>query len=95
MFTGIVETTGIIHSISGNESLIDISFKTPDFFSDVNIGDSIAINGVCLTLTAKNQTIFSVQAVPETLRKTNLGRLKVILMVSQLFLQLKMMDKLY
>jgi riboflavin synthase len=76
MFTGIVETTGLIHSIAGDERLITISFTVSLDFSDVKIGDSIAVNGVCLTVTQKNNDLFSVQVVPETLRKTNLGKLR-------------------
>lgn len=44
--------------------------------SDVNLGDSIAVNGVCLTVTEFDKTTFKVGVAPETLRRTNLGSLK-------------------
>lgn len=77
MFNGIVESLGVITSIQNNSESIHFEVTTQPFFDDLKIGDSIAINGVCLTVTnlyAEDQA-FSVTAVPETLRLTNLGEL--------------------
>lgn len=75
MFTGIVETIGIIQDITflTNNIQFVISPKIP--FHDVIIGDSIAVNGACLTVTQLTDNTFFVTAVPETLRVTNLNQL--------------------
>lgn len=74
MFTGIVEETGILKKIGtmqgGKELFISCSFV-----DEVHIDESIAVNGVCLTVVDFNKEEFKVQCVDETLRKTNLGSL--------------------
>lgn len=74
MFTGIVEEIGKIKRIEpmngGKE--IDIACT---FSEETHVDESIAVNGVCLTVTAKNKGSFTVQCVEETLRKTSLGEL--------------------
>ncbi len=76
MFTGIIEQIGIVKQImiAGENKNFVFSFNDP---IDLKIGDSIAINGVCLTLTAIEADQFSVTAVAETLRLTNLALLKI------------------
>jgi len=78
MFGGIVETTGIIKSILDGEGCRHFSITPAIAFNDLNIGDSVAINGVCLTVTKFQNNIFDVSAVPETLRLTNLGKLSAL-----------------
>jgi len=76
MFTGLVEGTGTILLINRTQDGNRIVFSTPSLTSDLQIGSSIAVNGVCLTvekLEGDNVTIF---AVPETLKLTNIGGLK-------------------
>lgn len=77
MFSGIVETLGIIRLL--NQTIDSISFQIePQIkFDDLRIGDSVSINGVCLTVTEIFATTFAVTAVPETLRLTNLGELRL------------------
>ena len=77
MFTGIVEELGAVKRISrkGNVTLIEL--KADKTLSDTKIGDSIAINGVCLTAVEINQDSFVFEAMPETLKVTNLGSLKI------------------
>jgi riboflavin synthase len=75
MFTGIVETTGIIDYADVKEGCLHLCIKPYMAFSDLNMGDSVAINGVCLTVTEFTSTVFNVTVVPETLRLTNLGKL--------------------
>lgn len=75
MFTGIVEEVGTVKEIKemkgGRELLISSSFV-----SEVHVDESIAVNGVCLTVVSFTDEYFNVQCVDETLRKTNLGSLE-------------------
>lgn len=77
MFSGIVETTGIIQSIHIADQIKQFAFYAPMLTHDLQIGASIAVNGVCLTVVRFNHDEFSVDVVPETLRCTNLGELSV------------------
>ena len=71
MFTGIVEEVGTVR-MSGDGRLV---IGASEVLSDVKVGDSIAVNGACLTVTTYDESGFSVDVVPETLRRTNLGEL--------------------
>jgi len=75
MFSGIVETTGRIFSLKKNQGCLQISVQPEQIFDDVCVGDSVAINGVCLTVTALHENRFDMTIVPETLRITNLNTL--------------------
>lgn len=72
MFTGIVEEVGSVKG-TGPRSLTIGARKMLD---GTRPGDSIAVNGACLTVTSTTQDSFSVDVMPETLRRTNLGRLR-------------------
>lgn len=72
MFTGIAEETGKITALG---SSLKISAKT--VLEDVHIGDSIAVNGICLTVTASTGDSFTVDVMPETFKRTALGTLSV------------------
>ena len=76
MFTGIVEEIGTVLSIqrSGNSSFIRISAKK--VLEDVHMGDSIAVNGVCLTVTDFDSSSFQADVMNETLSRSSLGTLK-------------------
>ncbi|AGB40859.1 riboflavin synthase, alpha subunit [Halobacteroides halobius DSM 5150] len=76
MFTGIVEELGIIKRINRGSKSIELTIKANKVLDDVQIGDSIATNGVCLTVTNFDQQQFSVDVMPETMRKSSLGQLK-------------------
>ncbi|MBM3255358.1 MAG: riboflavin synthase [Candidatus Omnitrophica bacterium] len=79
MFSGIVEELGQVKNISrrsGNITVIEIG--ADKVLEDTLVGDSIAVNGACLTVTANKVGILSFEAMPETLKVTNLGRLKVL-----------------
>lgn len=78
MFTGIVETMGTISEIITTPHYTMTITDASPVLTDVHLGDSIAIQGVCLTVTSFTQTktSFQIQIAPETLRKTNLGSLK-------------------
>lgn len=77
MFTGIVEEIGIIKAIQKGKRSSTLLVKAEKVLSDVKIGDSIAVNGVCLTVTTFGGGIFSADVMPETMDKSNLGLLAV------------------
>lgn len=77
MFTGIVETIGIIKHIFIQDDCVDLLIEPQLAFSDLTLGESIAVNGVCLTVTDFSKEAFHVTAVPQTLRVTNLGLLQI------------------
>lgn len=76
MFTGIVEATGILKSFSDNGDNRAFIFECP-FTNELKIDQSLAHNGICLTVTDIRNNTYSVTAIAETLRRTNLGLLKV------------------
>lgn len=76
MFTGIIEEVGQIQAIKPGVLSAQLIIKANVVLGDVKLGDSIAINGVCLTVTHYDQNSFRVDAVPETMKRSNLGNLK-------------------
>jgi len=78
MFTGIVEEMGEVLAIVGNcESGNFITIGCLVVIEGARLGESIAVNGTCLTVTELGERRFTVGLSPETLRRTNLGRLQV------------------
>jgi riboflavin synthase len=75
MFTGIIETIGKVISLKKAKTNLKIGIES-SFAKELKIGQSIAHNGVCLTVESKDKKQYSVTAVKETLGKTNLGLLK-------------------
>ena len=71
MFTGIVEEVGSIVSVTTGKLTVGAS----EILKGMQIGGSVAVNGVCLTATAFDDKTFSVEVMPETLKRTNLGLL--------------------
>ncbi len=71
MFTGIVEEVGIVAAISDNAMTV----RASKVLEDVKLGDSIAVNGTCLTAVSFTKSEFSVDLSPETMRRTSLGQL--------------------
>ena len=76
MFTGIIEEIGKIRSITSQGDGIQISVTASTVLSDLDVDNSICVNGVCLTVVQRSKQHFDIQAVKETLSKTNLGSLK-------------------
>lgn len=72
MFTGIVEEVGIVRA----QSQSGLTVGAVAVLQGTRIGDSIAVNGVCLTVTTLGSGSFSVDVAPETLRRSNLGLLR-------------------
>jgi riboflavin synthase len=76
MFTGIIQDVGTITSIKKGPKSQVMTIET-SILEDVNIGDSIATNGLCLTVTSKTNHQFSVDIMAESLRRSNLGKLQI------------------
>ncbi|MDR0138532.1 riboflavin synthase [Metabacillus idriensis] len=75
MFTGIIEEIGTIASMQGTENAIEMTIHAEKITDDVNLGDSISVNGVCLTVTAYTAGSFTVDVMPETVKATSLNSL--------------------
>ena len=75
MFTGIIETLGEIVQLEKNQSNLDLWVKSK-ITSELKIDQSVAHNGVCLTVVDIDNDIYRVTAIEETLQKTNLNHLK-------------------
>lgn len=75
MFTGIVEETGRVVSIERGERSSVLTLRGKKIFEDMQLGDSIAVNGVCLTVASKTRDTFTADVMAETLRRSNLGTL--------------------
>lgn len=75
MFSGIVEAKGIVQDLVAEQSNLHLIISCP-FTQELKIDQSVAHNGVCLTVVKVDGTTYTVTAIEETLRKTNLGSLK-------------------
>ena len=72
MFTGIIEEVGALERLAGGE----IAIRAEKVLEDVALGDSIAVNGICLTVTHFDAAHFTADVMPETVRRTSLAELK-------------------
>ena len=75
MFTGIIEEVGTIKKITSKTSGLQISISAQKIMDDLKKGDSISVNGVCLTVIKHTNNLFTLDLVSETLVKSNLGDL--------------------
>jgi riboflavin synthase len=77
MFTGIIEELGEVSRIQrlGRNTLLEV--KADKVSVDVNIGDSIMVNGTCLTIVKKHKNLLGFEVMPQTLQSTNLGNLRI------------------
>lgn len=75
MFTGIIETTGKVENLTKEGSNLHLTFSS-SISSDLKIDQSVAHNGVCLTVIGHTDEMHTVTAIKETLDKTNLGKLQ-------------------
>lgn len=92
MFTGIVVEQGTIRKARGRK-IMTLEIEAPSISRDLRLGDSIAVNGVCLTATSTGRRRFEVEAVPETIARTTIGKLARGSQVN-LELPLRMADRL-
>lgn len=77
MFTGIVEEMGTIAGIQKGAKSAILTIQAQKVFSDIHIGDSIALNGVCLTVTSFSGNTYTADVMNETLRRSSLGSLTI------------------
>lgn len=75
MFTGIIEEVGTIKNISKGIKSIKLTIGATKVLEGSKIGDSIAVNGVCLTITSMGKDFFTADIMPESLRKTSMANL--------------------
>ncbi len=75
MFTGIVREIGRVAEVVGGQAGIRLVVEAPGTASGVDVGGSVAVDGVCLTAETVSGSTLTFHAVPETLRRTSLGRL--------------------
>lgn len=76
MFTGIVEEIGTLTEIAGGSLAARLTIRASKIVTDVQLGDSISVNGVCLTVTSFTPRQFTVDVMPETWKKTSLSQLR-------------------
>ena len=72
MFTGIIEEIGTVLNLSKDNNAAKIKIKAEKFFEDINIGDSISVNGLCLTVSTIDKNTFTADIMPVSLEKSNL-----------------------
>lgn len=75
MFTGIITELGTVGDITVSDTVTEITVRATRTVDGLRVGDSVAVNGVCLTAVRVGDGSFSVQAVPETMGRTGLGSL--------------------
>ena len=75
MFTGIVEELGTVDAIEDQGDAIRLTIRGPGVLADAALGDSIAVNGCCLTVAARTEDTWTADVMAETLAKTGLGDL--------------------
>jgi riboflavin synthase len=77
MFTGLIGELGSITAIEKSESSAVFTINAPKLIGEIAVGDSVAVNGVCLTATAISGTTFTADVMIQTLSLTSLGQLSV------------------
>ena len=76
MFTGIVRELGRVEAVERADQGVRLRVQAPETAAGVSAGDSVSVNGVCLTVTESGDGVLAFDAVPETLRRSTLGRLE-------------------
>ena len=76
MFTGIVEEIGIVEGIQRRENFYSLSLRATKIVKGVRLGESISVDGVCLTVTQSRSFLLSFDLMKETLNQTTLGRIE-------------------
>ncbi|HKI77676.1 MAG TPA: riboflavin synthase [Ignavibacteriaceae bacterium] len=77
MFTGLVEEKGKLKLKEPTGEGLRLTFQAKKIMDDLKIGDSVAVNGVCLTVVKREEDSFSMDTIEETLKKSNLGTLNI------------------
>jgi riboflavin synthase len=76
MFTGLIEALGTVRHITEEAAGRELVLAEPRLAEELQLGESVAVNGACLTVVALGDATFAFQVGPETLSKTNLGQLQ-------------------
>jgi riboflavin synthase len=76
MFTGICSDVGVVKRVQLRRGLLQLEIEAPRIARELRRGDSVSVNGVCLTATSTSRKRFSTEAMEETLARSTLGRLK-------------------
>ncbi|SEI63405.1 riboflavin synthase alpha chain [Bhargavaea ginsengi] len=76
MFTGIIEEIGTVRSVTPGRDAATLKIGASAVLEDVRLGDSIAVNGVCVTVTGFSREAFTADLMPETLKATSLATVK-------------------
>lgn len=76
MFTGLIEEIGVLRSVSGGGEMMVLNIGASLIMDDLKIGDSVSVNGVCLTATSLGDHYFTVDVMPQTYRNSNLKELR-------------------
>lgn len=77
MFTGLIAELGDVTAIAKGETSAVFSINSPALISEIKLGDSVAVNGVCLTATSVSKTGFTADVMVQTLSLTSLSEIKV------------------
>ncbi len=94
MFTGLIKTIGTVQKTASSSGGKEFTIQAPETVSALEIGDSVAVNGICTTVTAIKSDGFRFTAAPETLKKTTAGKWRIGTEVN-LELPLKIGDPLH
>jgi len=76
MFTGIIETLGVVQEIEKDKDNVHITIAST-ITNELKIDQSVAHNGICMTVVSVNKNLYTVTAIGETIKKTNLSYLKI------------------
>ena len=77
MFTGLIAELGVVTAIEKGESSAVFTINAPQLIGEINVGDSVAVNGVCLTATSVSGTAFTADVMVQTLSLTSLSQIAV------------------
>ena len=82
MFSGIIEEVGAVRALEGSEAGVSMSIRASIVLEDLSLGDSVSVDGACLTVTDLDPESFAVDLSPETLRRTAFSSLQAGMRVS-------------
>ncbi|RKJ40154.1 riboflavin synthase, partial [Butyricicoccus sp. 1XD8-22] len=77
MFTGIIEELRRVSALKKDDVSMELSLQCSKILSDANLDDSVSVNGVCLTITNFTKNEMTVDVMPETVKATNIHKLKI------------------
>lgn len=77
MFTGIVEDLGKVKSMKSGPNSMQLTLESKKIVEDIHLGDSISVNGVCLTVISFSKELFTVDVMPETVNSTSIQSLQI------------------